>query len=586
VRSACPGRSIETWVSCPIYRPAFGRILASVSAQEPAQDPAQAPDGVAAGLAALAAGRWAHARAAFEAALARVETPQAADPEVLDGLGEALWWLGEPQAALGYRQRAFVGFRQAGQPERAVSTALAVCVSYWINFGNNAAGSGWLARAESVLPDCEPGPARGQVWLIQAFAAADFDDACALIHDALKLARDTGDVDLELSALSDLGGRLVADGQIEDGLAFIDQALAAALAGECHRLETVVWASCTMMGACETAGDLQRATDWLRVIEDFTERYGCPFMYVTCRTHYAGLLLARGQWEQAERELATAVRMCAGAGPIPRAMAIALLADLRLRQGRLEEAETFLAESDHDLIAARLRLARGEPEIAAAILERHLRAAGTAAETASTLAMLAQAHLDAGSLDAAQACVDQLAGFSATQPGHYVHGLSATACGHLAAATGDSQAAMQHYHDALRVLTRLDLPFEAGQVRLALARACADTQPQAALAEARAALATFDRLQASAHADAAAAFLRSLGAPGRRAPRTATALTRREQEVLALLGHGLTNPEIAQRLFISRKTAAHHVSNLLTKLGLRNRAEAVAHATRPRTPQP
>ena len=212
--------------------------------------------------------------------------------------------------------------------------------------------------------------------------------------------------------------------------------------------------------------------------------------------------------------------------------------------------------------------------------------AGSTAETALTLALLVQAHLDTGSPDAAQTCVDRLAGLAATQPGHYVHGLSATACGHLAAAAGDSQAAMQHYHDALRVLTRLDLPFEAGQVRLALARACAELQPQAALAEARAALATFDRLEASAHADAAAAFLRSLGAPGRRVPRTATTLTRREQEVLALVGYGLTNPEIAQRLFISRKTAAHHVSNLLTKLGLRNRAEAVAYAARPRTPQP
>jgi DNA-binding CsgD family transcriptional regulator len=53
-------------------------------------------------------------------------------------------------------------------------------------------------------------------------------------------------------------------------------------------------------------------------------------------------------------------------------------------------------------------------------------------------------------------------------------------------------------------------------------------------------------------------------------------LTAREQEVLLLLAAGRTNPEIAEELVISRKTASVHVSNILTKLGLRSRVQAAA----------
>lgn len=64
------------------------------------------------------------------------------------------------------------------------------------------------------------------------------------------------------------------------------------------------------------------------------------------------------------------------------------------------------------------------------------------------------------------------------------------------------------------------------------------------------------------------------------AKRTSFGLTAREVEVLRLVTDGLANREIAERLFISAKTASVHVSNILGKLGVANRVEAAATAHR------
>jgi DNA-binding NarL/FixJ family response regulator len=165
-----------------------------------------------------------------------------------------------------------------------------------------------------------------------------------------------------------------------------------------------------------------------------------------------------------------------------------------------------------------------------------------------------------------------------------VAAMAAQAAARVAGAAGRADEARRLLERALGLFAADDLPHEEALARLELARALASSSPELAVAEAPSALGAFERLGAAGDADAADALLRSLGAPGRTGPKRPGQLTRREQEVLRLVGLGLSNPEIAQRLFISRKTAAHHVSNVLAKLGVRNRAGAIAYATRQQGP--
>jgi DNA-binding NarL/FixJ family response regulator len=123
------------------------------------------------------------------------------------------------------------------------------------------------------------------------------------------------------------------------------------------------------------------------------------------------------------------------------------------------------------------------------------------------------------------------------------------------------------------------MPYEAARARLDLANVNADTAAELAVEYARQALAAFEALGAALDADRTAALLRSLGVVPRVGAKGVGVLTRREREVLDLLAGGLSNPEIAARLHVSRKTASHHVSSILAKLHLRNRAEAAAYAT-------
>ena len=537
--------------------------------------------GLEAGRAALAAGRWSDARSTFERVLAGGE-----DPDALEGAADALWWLGEGSDSLRYRERAWLAHRAARDAVRAGAAALDLCIGNLVSAGNAPAGLGWLSRAERVTRHLDPNPLQGWLWLLQGFVASEPDAAQDLIRRAVEFAQRDGDADLELLAVSDLGLALVSGGDVDAGLALLDEAVAAALAGERGRLDTVVFVICNMLAACHQLGDLDRATRWCAAAEEFQRTYGSPFLYARCRLHYGGVLVARGRWQQAEDQLQAALELSPEqAGPGPRVEALGQLADLRLRQGRIEEAEALLALVDDPdvvpLAAAALRLARGEAPIAAGLLRRRSRQLPDShIECAPTLALLVEAAVAEGDLRAATEAVDRLRTVAAQQGRGSAHAMAGRASALLASAEGRPDDAVAHLETALGSLADLDLPLEAARCRHELARLLADEHADLAVDEARRALVAFQRLGAGADATAASRLLRSLGSPAPAGPRTPGPLTQREQDVLRLVALGLSNPEIAERLAISTKTASHHVSRVLTKLGLRNRTEAAAYAAR------
>ena len=85
---------------------------------------------LASGNEALKVGDWAGARTSFEDAL-DVE----AVAEALFGLGDALWWLGNVELAIRYREQVYAAFRRRPDPARAAIVAMRLCLTYRANMG-------------------------------------------------------------------------------------------------------------------------------------------------------------------------------------------------------------------------------------------------------------------------------------------------------------------------------------------------------------------------------------------------------------------------------------------------------------------
>ncbi|SDH21851.1 Predicted ATPase [Leifsonia sp. 98AMF] len=131
-----------------------------------------------------------------------------------------------------------------------------------------------------------------------------------------------------------------------------------------------------------------------------------------------------------------------------------------------------------------------------------------------------------------------------------------------------------HHRDAVQAWLQIGAPFDAALAGVH------DESPEVAVS----ALLRLQQLQVDATAARARALLlhrgiRTIPAPPRRTTRSNPAgLTNRQLDVARLIAKGFTNGELAERLYISPKTADHHVSAVLGKLGVSNRREVVRAA--------
>jgi DNA-binding NarL/FixJ family response regulator len=375
---------------------------------------------------------------------------------------------------------------------------------------------------------------------------------------------------------------LVAKGKIDEGLPLVDEALAGALGGE-GQLDTVIVTACRMMQSCDRCADFQRAVQWVQAMDRFIERYGCPYLNATCRAHYGSVLLATGDWQNAEKELLAAVELSGDAMPALRGEALAGLAELRLAQGRVEETERLLAGfEDHEAAApvcARIHLLRGRLALAVATVQRRLSVIGgeDRLEGAVLLELLGEAEIGQGQVEVAAERGRNLGELGDALGCQVMRARGERLRGRALASAADAR---RHLDAALSAFVRLEMPFEAARTRLLLAQALRESNPEVAEAEARSALVAFENLGAEGDAGAAAALLREIQTKTRKQTNEASGLSRREAEVLRLVAHGMSNKDIADRLALSKHTVHRHVSSILTKLGLPSRAAAAAYAAR------
>jgi ATP/maltotriose-dependent transcriptional regulator MalT len=528
--------------------------------------------------------RAAFDRYAWSEAAERLTTADAAQElgvDDLERLATARHMLGRMEDAGRTWERAHVAALRAGDLRPAVRYAFQL-VQNLAQRGEWAQAGGWIGRVTRLL-DQLPQDCPEQVMplvpaALQARGSGDYDTALRLFEQIADSAARFKEPELSAMSCLGLGQALVDVGEIDRGVALLDEALVAVTAGDVSPINAGT-VYCGSIESFQQAFDFQRAQEWTTALDRWFagQPDAVPFRG-RCLVFRAEILQFHGQWADAIVEVGRAREWLLGP-PIEPAIGEAYYhrAELSRLRGEFAAAEADYREASTwgrmpDPGMALLRLSHGDRAAAAAAIHRALDEADQT-QRPRLLDAAVRIELAGGDVAAARAVADELVERSAV--GHRMPLLEAIATradGIVRLAEGEPKTALPILRRAFEQWRALDAPYEAAQVRVQIAQACralGDTDGVAL--ELSAARDVFERLGADPDV-AAVDALSGIPAP---AP---GGLSAREVEILRHVAAGATNREIAETLGISERTVDRHVSNIYTKLDISSRAAATAFA--------
>jgi class 3 adenylate cyclase len=441
-------------------------------------------------------------------------------PEDLERLAGAAWWMGQLDDCISARERAFAAYMDTADRRRAAMVAMKLAKDNYFK-GASSIATGWVNRAERLLaeePECiEQGYLERLKAVIAHEGAGDYEKALEHGRRALDLATRFADRDLQAIALHDQGRALAALGQVDEGMALIDEATVAAVSGELDPLTTGV-VYCNTITSCAELADYRRAGDWTEAAKRWCERQAIAGFPGMCRVYRASIMLTKGAWAEAEQE---ARRACDELGTFNlsyAAEAFYELGGIRLRTGDLTAAEEAFRHA-HELGRdpqpglALVRLAEGKLDGATSCIEGALADESRDLYRARLLPAQVRIALASGDADTAQRATEELEEIARKYGSEALEAMALTTQSMVALAEEKAGEAARAARAAVRLWQGVAAPYEAAEARVLLASAHrAEGKRDDTLLELEAALGAFERLGAALDAGHVRSDLEALGA--------------------------------------------------------------------------